>query len=97
MTATCREVAVSSSEMPHPSTMEVPMASKYPAVTQSQEAEKAKSSLGPGAGRPSTHTPAPQLLSLSGEYMQTATADTPGMLDSESWIRAYSGVSCSVR
>ena len=71
------------------------MTPKYPAVTRSREAELW--SLGPGAGCPSIQTPLPQLLLLSGEYVQRATAEMPGMLDRESWIRLYSGVSCSGR
>src|SRR5215469_9127072 len=82
MTATCRDVAVSCSEIPRPLRMGFPIASKYPAVTRSQEAEL--SSLGAGAGRPSTHTTVSQLLPLSGEYVQIATAEMPGMLASES-------------
>src|SRR5437879_660922 len=82
ITATCCEVALSCSEMARPLRTGFPMASKYPAVTRSQEEEL--SSLGPGAGRPSTHTPVPQLLSLSGEYVQIATAEMPAMLASES-------------
>ena len=85
MTATCCEFAVSSSEMPRPLRMGFPTASKYPCVTRSQKAKL--SSRGPGAGRPSTQTPPPQLLPLNGEYMATATADTPGMPDRESWMR----------
>src|SRR5947208_13671720 len=88
ITATCCEVAVSRSEIPRPSIMGVPTAVKYAAVTRSQEVET--SSFGPGAGRPSTHTPAPQLLRLSGEYGQMATSDTPRTLDTECWIGPYS-------
>src|SRR6266576_2467508 len=85
ITATCCEVAVSRSEIPRPSIMGVPTAVKYPAVTRSQEVET--SSFGPGAGRPSTHTPAPQLLRLSGEYFFLVMWETPRTLDNEFWIR----------
>src|SRR6266852_5241358 len=85
MTATCGEFAVSCSEIPRPLMIGFPMTPKYPAVTRSHEAES--SSLGPGGVCPSTQTPAPQLLPPSGEYMQRAAADTPGVLDSDSWMR----------
>src|SRR5437763_10834051 len=48
------------------------------------------SSLGPGAGRPFTHTLVAQLFPLCGAYWQIAAAATPGMLDNESRIRSYS-------
>src|SRR5438067_1075433 len=85
MTTTCCEFALSSSEMPRPLRMRFPTASKYPGVTRSQK-EKLLS-RGPGAGCPSTHTPPPQLLPPNGEYMATATADTPEMLERESRMR----------
>ena len=52
MTATCREVAVSCSEMPRPLTIGVPMTSKYPAVTRSQQA-----SCRPSARERDVHPP----------------------------------------
>ena len=62
-TATFRAVAVSSSEMSRPLRRGVPTTSKYPAVTRFHEGEL--SSLGPGAARPSTQTPAPQRRHLA--------------------------------
>src|ERR1043166_6376332 len=94
MTGTCREAAVSSSEMPRPLTIGVPMTSKYPGVTRSHELEL--SSLGPGAGSPSTHTPENH-PPPGGEYRHRATEETPGMPALESWMRRYSRESCAAR
>lgn len=63
----------------------VPMTSKYPAVTRSQEAKK--SSAGPGGGWPSTQTAAPQAPPIWGVYRQSAVDDTPGTFAMESWMR----------
>src|SRR5579872_5167400 len=93
-TATFRESALSSSEMPRPRSMGVATTSKYPAVTRFHEEEL--SSLGPGAGWPSTQTPEAH-PPPGGEYKLRATDETPGMLPIESRIRRYSVGSWSGR
>src|SRR4026207_211665 len=93
-TTTFREVAVSCAVIPRPLRIGVPMASKYSAVTRFHEDKL--SSLGPGAGRPSTQTAEPQ-PAPGGEYRHRATEDTPGMSAIESWMRVYKGDSCAGR
>ena len=75
ITATCREAAVSCSEMPRPLRIGFPMTSKYPGVTRSQAAKL--SSWGPGAGCPSTHTPATPIIAALRRVQTDSHCRTP--------------------
>src|SRR5215472_15049129 len=83
-TAIFGDSAVSCFEIARPRKIGIFRASKYPSVTRFQEEEL--SSLGAGAGCPSTQTPEAQ-PPPGGEYRHIATEDTPGMFVIESRMR----------
>src|ERR1700733_12176841 len=75
-TATSCEVAVSLSVNPLPRTIGCPTVSKNRVLTLSHE--ELLWSFGPGAGRPLTNTPSPQLFPSSVLYSARPTLCTPG-------------------